>query len=87
VVRRSLDLLPPAVCGVVQIALDVARGLAFLHGRRLVHFDIKSGNILLDKWVPAHDIGAAAAGAGGPTLGCMHALVAGFRWQPRGCTG
>jgi serine/threonine protein kinase len=33
----------------VQIALDVARGLVFLHSRRIVHFDLKSPNILLTR--------------------------------------
>lgn len=32
-----------------KIALDVARGLVFLHSRRIVHFDLKSPNILLAK--------------------------------------
>lgn len=31
------------------IALDVARGLVFLHALNIVHFDLKSANILLDK--------------------------------------
>ncbi len=29
------------------IALDVARGLTYLHARRIAHFDLKSPNILL----------------------------------------
>ena len=30
-----------------RIALDVARGLVFLHSQKIVHFDLKSPNILL----------------------------------------
>ncbi len=30
-----------------RIALDIARGLCFLHGLGIVHFDLKSHNILL----------------------------------------
>ena len=30
-----------------RIALDIARGLHFLHSRRVVHLDLKSPNILL----------------------------------------
>jgi serine/threonine protein kinase len=33
----------------LQIAIEVARGLAFLHSRKVVHFDIKSANVLLTK--------------------------------------
>ena len=32
-----------------NIALDVARGLHFLHSRSVVHFDLKSHNILLSR--------------------------------------
>ena len=31
-----------------KMALDIARGLAFLHARNIVHFDLKSGNVLLN---------------------------------------
>lgn len=31
------------------VALDIARGLVHLHDRNVVHFDLKSANILLDK--------------------------------------
>ena len=41
-----------------QIALDVARGLVFLHSKRVAHFDLKSPNILLAKYV--HECGAEA---------------------------
>jgi hypothetical protein len=40
-------LVTPRIWCPLQIALDVARGLVFLHSRRVVHFDLKSPNILL----------------------------------------
>ncbi|GAB4820917.1 hypothetical protein N2152v2_007963 [Parachlorella kessleri] len=30
-----------------RIAIEVARGLAYLHSRRVVHFDVKSANVLI----------------------------------------
>lgn len=44
-----------------RIALDVAKGLAFLHADNIVHFDLKSANILLDKTYHAKlaDVGLA----------------------------
>ena len=44
-----------------RIALDVARGLHFLHSRRVVHFDLKSANILLarDHTAKIADVGLA----------------------------
>ncbi len=60
-----------------RVAADVARGLAYLHARRVVHLDLKSANILLTRAGVAKiaDVGmarvlqasclsAAAAGAG-----------------------
>ena len=44
-----------------RIALDVARGLHFLHSRKIVHFDLKSANILLarDNTAKLADVGLA----------------------------
>ena len=42
-----------------RIALDVARGLAYLHARSIVHLDVKSLNVLL-----AHDLTAKLADCG-----------------------
>jgi serine/threonine protein kinase len=32
----------------LQIALDIASGMSFLHGSRIFHRDLKSGNVLID---------------------------------------
>ncbi|KAL4437438.1 hypothetical protein ABPG75_004577 [Micractinium tetrahymenae] len=44
-----------------KIALDVARGLVFLHSRRIAHFDVKSPNVLLarDGTAKIADVGMA----------------------------
>jgi serine/threonine protein kinase len=49
------------VCRGHQVALDVARGLHFLHSKRIVHFDLKSQNILLarDGSAKIADVGLA----------------------------
>ena len=44
-----------------RIAIDIAKGLVFLHSRRIVHFDLKSPNILLtrDGTAKIADVGMA----------------------------
>lgn len=44
-----------------RVMLDVAKGLQYLHGRRIVHLDLKSANILLNRKGSAKiaDIGMA----------------------------
>jgi serine/threonine protein kinase len=44
-----------------RIALDIARGVCYLHDRHIVHFDLKSNNILLarDGTAKIADVGLA----------------------------
>ncbi|KAK9790556.1 hypothetical protein WJX73_002721 [Symbiochloris irregularis] len=52
-------------CRGKSIALDIARGLEYLHGKHVIHFDIKSNNILL------HGSGRACIA----DVGLAHALT------------
>ena len=54
---------------VVQIALDLARGLSYLHSKKIVHRDVKTENMLLDKTrtVKIADFGVARHEAANPS--------------------
>ncbi|KAF3950329.1 hypothetical protein ACB098_01G271300 [Castanea mollissima] len=53
---------------VVQLALDLARGLSYLHSQKIVHRDVKTENMLLDKTrtVKIADFGVARIEASNP---------------------
>lgn len=53
---------------VVEVALDVARGLAYLHSQKIAHRDVKTENMLLDKQrrVKIADFGVARVEASNP---------------------
>ncbi|CAN1334701.1 Serine/threonine-protein kinase STY13 [Linum perenne] len=73
---------------VVQMALDMARGLSYLHSQKVVHRDVKTENMLLDKTrtVKIADFGVARVEASNPndmtgetgTLGYMAPEVPSF---------
>ncbi|BAB92793.1 protein kinase 6-like [Oryza sativa Japonica Group] len=54
---------------VVQLALDLARGLSYLHSKKIVHRDVKTENMLLDKsrTVKIADFGVARIEASNPS--------------------
>ncbi|CAJ2642452.1 unnamed protein product [Trifolium pratense] len=53
---------------VIQLALDMARGLNYLHSQKIVHRDVKTENMLLDKTreVKIADFGVARIEASNP---------------------
>lgn len=65
---------------VLKIALDVARGMDYLHQMRIIHRDLKAANLLLDDngIVKIGDFGVARIIALG---GCMTAETGTYRWM------
>ena len=50
--RESGEPLPAEQ--IVRLATEIARGLAHIHGRGLLHRDLQPRNVLLDKWGTGH---------------------------------
>ncbi|KAK9805399.1 hypothetical protein WJX73_000847 [Symbiochloris irregularis] len=64
-----------------RVAMDVARGLAFLHNRKIVHRDVKSSNILLarDGTAKLADVGLAKI-LRDDKLSTLHGEFGTFSW-------
>ena len=72
---------PPALLALLKMGAEVARGMDYLHKRRVVHRDIKAANLLLDDagCVKIADFGVARLlDAGG---GVMTAETGTYRWM------
>ncbi|GAB4820305.1 hypothetical protein N2152v2_007351 [Parachlorella kessleri] len=73
-----------------RVALDVARGLHYLHSRKVVHLDLKSPNILLSRHGTAKlaDVGVARLLARGTLSVHSGSGAAGWAWSaPEVLTG
>jgi serine/threonine-protein kinase len=77
----------------LELAIDVARGLAAIHKQGIVHLDLKPRNILMDlkddRWVPKiADFGLARSTG---TVHLNRAASVGYgapeQWNPRGTPG
>jgi serine/threonine protein kinase len=71
---------PPRLPALLKMAAEVARGMDYLHRRRVVHRDLKAANLLLDDsgCVKIADFGVARLLDGG---GVMTAETGTYRWM------
>ena len=73
---QTHSCLPPLLLS-LQIAMDVARALAYLHSKRIVHLDVKSANVLLsrDGTAKLGDVGMARIMANDYVTGVVGTLA------------